>query len=140
MSKKSYFSHLRMILNKTFETLHKNHWSNQHNGTEKQEPLKPRWCLQCVAGHCYYQLLAQAACVRHVCLRAPCVACPLLSPSFSFFFSLSFVLRLLLLTHFGETPEAEIFSPPYFGITRRNIKIATMRSRWDTITYVSDQE
>ena len=27
--------------------------------------------------------LAQAACVRHACLRAPCVAWPLLSPSFS---------------------------------------------------------
>ena len=30
---------------------------------------------------CFY--LAQAACVRHACLRAPCAAWPLLSPSFS---------------------------------------------------------
>ena len=54
--------------------------------------------LQCVADHCYYQLsvfflMAQAACVRHACLRAPCVAWPLyyhrslfslFSPSFAF--------------------------------------------------------
>ena len=33
-------------------------------------------------------ILAQAACVRHACLRAPCVAWPLLSPSFSLSFSL----------------------------------------------------
>ena len=34
------------------------------------------WLVICV-------LLAQAACVRHACLRAPCVAWPLFSPSFS---------------------------------------------------------
>ena len=43
--------------------------------------------LQCVAGHCYYQL--------------------------SVFFSFLF-LRLLLLTHFGETPKAEKNVPPIF--------------------------
>ena len=32
--------------------------------------------------------LAQAACVRHACLRAPCVAWPLLSPLFSLSLSL----------------------------------------------------
>ena len=40
---------------------------------------------------------------------------PLLLPTFalSFFFS----LRLLLLTHFGETPEAEnLFAPIYFNV------------------------
>ena len=33
--------------------------------------------------------LTQAACVRHACLRAPCVAWPLLWPSFSLSFFLS---------------------------------------------------
>ena len=48
-----------------------------------------------------FSFLAQAACVRHACLRAPCVAWPLLSPTFAplFFFFFLF-LRLLLLTHF----------------------------------------
>ena len=41
--------------------------------------------LQCVAGHCYYHR--------------------------SVFLSL---FRLLLLTHFGETPEAKKFYPPIF--------------------------
>ena len=36
-------------------------------------------------------------------LRAPCIAWPLLLPSFSLSFYLLF-LRLLLLTHFGESP------------------------------------
>ena len=31
------------------------------------------------------------------------------------------IFALLLLTHFGETPEAEIISP-HFGITRRDMK------------------
>ena len=42
-------------------------------------------------------LLAQAACVRHVCLRAPCVAWPLLSPSFSlsyFFIFTNFQIKI----------------------------------------------
>ena len=34
-------------------------------------------------------LLAQEACVHNACLRAPCVAWPLLLPSFSLFFLLS---------------------------------------------------
>ena len=34
--------------------------------------------------------LAQVACVRHACFRAPCLAWPLLSPSFSLSLSLSF--------------------------------------------------
>ena len=53
----------------------------------------PRCRLQCVAGHCYYPL--------------------------SLFFLSFFFLRLLLLTHFRETPVCEIISPQYFGITRR---------------------
>ena len=32
----------------------------------------------------------------------------------SFFFSISFSLHLLLLTHFGETPVAENLFPPIF--------------------------
>ena len=55
--------------------------------------------------------LAQTACVRHACLRAPCVAWPLLLPLFSLSF---FFLRLLLLTHFGETPMREIIFHPIF--------------------------
>ena len=43
-------------------------------------------------------------------LRAPCVAWPLLLPSFSLFFLL-FILRLLVLTPFGESPEAENLFP-----------------------------
>ena len=60
------------------------------------------------------QLLAQAA------LRAPpevefaMRSRPLLLPSFSLSLSLSFFLRLLLLTHFGETPEAENLFAPIF--------------------------
>ena len=60
--------------------------------------------LQCVAGHCYYQLSFslssfgpggfRAQCVCNACLRAPCSAWPLLLPSFSLCFSFS--LRLLL--------------------------------------------
>ena len=60
-------------------------------------------------------LLAQVA------LRAPpevafAMRCwPLLLPSFSLSLSLSFFfLRLLLLTHFGETPECENLFPPIF--------------------------
>ena len=34
-------------------------------------------------------------------------------------FSLFSLFRLLLLTHFGESPVCEIISPQYFGITRR---------------------
>ena len=67
--------------------------------------------------------LAQAACVRHTCLRAPCIAWPLLLPLFSlsFFLSLSLsvslsplFLRLLLFTNFGETPVCKIISPQIF--------------------------
>ena len=60
--------------------------------------------------------LAQAACVRHACLRAPCVAWPLLSPLFSLslFLSSFFSLCLLLLTHFGESPMCEIIFHPIF--------------------------
>ena len=41
-------------------------------------------------------------------LRAPCVAWPLLSPTFALL-SFFLFLRLLLLTHFGESPMCEIF-------------------------------
>ena len=51
-------------------------------------------------------------------MRAPCIAWPLLSPSFSlssFLFLSSFSLRLLLLTHFGESPVREnLFSPIFW--------------------------
>ena len=62
-------------------------------------------------------LLAQAACVRHTCLRAPCVAWPLLLPLLSLSFFLSFLffsLRLLLFTHFRESPVCENLFPPIF--------------------------
>ena len=68
------------------------------------------------------QILAQAACMRHACLRAPCdpcVAWPLLLPSFSISFFLSFSLRHLLLTHFRNFPCVKICFPKYFGITRK---------------------
>ena len=60
------------------------------------------------------RILDQAACVRHACLRAPCVAWPLLSPTFALSLSLSLFLRLLLLTHFGECPMCEIIFHPIF--------------------------
>ena len=44
-------------------------------------------------------------------MRAPCVAWPLLSPLLSLSLLLFFFLRLLLLTHFGETPMCEIIGP-----------------------------
>ena len=48
-------------------------------------------------------------------LRAPCIAWPLLLPSFSLFFSFFFLsLLLLLLTHFGESPVCENLFPPIF--------------------------
>ena len=68
------------------------------------------------------KILALAACVHHACLRslaivitnfqsfgpgglrAPCVAWPLFSPTFA----LCLFLRLLLLTHFGESPMCKI--------------------------------
>ena len=46
-------------------------------------------------------------------LRAPCIAWPLLLPSFSLFYIFS-LLRLLLLTHFGESPVCENLFPPIF--------------------------
>ena len=46
-------------------------------------------------------------CVRHPCWRTK-RSWPLFSPTFSFFL----FLRLLLFTHFGETPMAEINFPP----------------------------
>ena len=67
----------------------------------------------------YSLKLAQAACVRHACLRAPCVlACAMRSlaivftivQSFSLSFLFFFSLRLLLLTHFGESPVCENMS------------------------------
>ena len=71
----------------------------------------PRWCLQCVAivitnFQSVFTVLAKAACVRHACLCAACVAWPLLLPSFSLSFFLFLFFSLLLLTHFGETPES----------------------------------
>ena len=57
--------------------------------------------------------LAQAACVRHACLRAPGVAWLLLLPWLSRSLLL-FSLRVLLLTHFGETPVGENLFLPIF--------------------------
>ena len=48
---------------------------------------------------------------RLACLHAPCVAWPLLLPSFNLSLSL---LRLLLFTHFGESPVREHLFPPIF--------------------------
>ena len=59
--------------------------------------------------------LARAACVRHACLRAPCVAWPLLTPTFALFL----FLCLLLLTHIGESPVYENLFPLIFW--RKNI-------------------
>ena len=78
--------------------------------------LKPRGDLEC--GPAQPRLLAQAACVRHPCLCTPCVAWPLLSPSFgllSFFFSSpSFAFHPLR----GNSHVRNNFTQ-YFGITRR---------------------
>ena len=58
--------------------------------------------------------LAQAACVRHACaMRVPCVAWPLLLPTFALSLFFLFV-RFLILTHFGETLEAENLFPSIF--------------------------
>ena len=61
----------------------------------------PRWRLQCVAGHCYYQLLL--------------------------FFLL--FLPLLLLTHFGETPEAENLFPLIIWLSVSELRVS-LRQRW----------
>ena len=55
------------------------------------------------------EVLAQAACVRHACLRAPCIAWPLLSPTFalSLFLSPSFAFDPLR----GISHERNNFSP-----------------------------
>ena len=62
------------------------------------------------SGHCFRTLFLVQA-----CLRAPPVvadeAKPLFSPTFFFFF---FFLRLLLFTHFGESPVRENLFPPIF--------------------------
>ena len=84
----------------------------------------PRWPLQCVAGHCYYQLSVslffslssfpsfwpRRLCVHHLtwCLQCAGYCYYQLSLFFLLF------LRLLLLTHFGETPKAENLFPPKF--------------------------
>ena len=56
-------------------------------------------------------------------LRAPCVlACTMRSLAIvipNFRSHCFFLLRFLLLTHFGESPVCEIILPQYFGITRR---------------------
>ena len=57
--------------------------------------------------------LAQAACVRHACLRATCVACPLLLPSFSLSFFLSLSVLCFLPTS-GNLPCAKICFPQIF--------------------------
>ena len=52
---------------------------------------------------------------------------PFFSFLFLFFFLFCLLLRLLLFTHFGETPVACF--PQYFGITRRNILSNPSRSQ-----------
>ena len=44
----------------------------------------------CLDARTILTVLVQAACVRHACFRAPCVAWPLLLPPFSLFFFFSF--------------------------------------------------
>ena len=44
-------------------------------------------------------LLAQEACVHNACLRAPCVAWPLLSPSFSLSSSSPFLAQAACMRH-----------------------------------------
>ena len=58
---------------------------------------------------------SRRACVRHTWWRTK-QSWPLFSPTFFFFFFLSFffLLRLLLFTHFGETPVRENLFPPIF--------------------------
>ena len=51
--------------------------------------------LDIVENHPNLGLLAQAACVRHACLCAPCIAWPLLSPTFGLSFFLLFWPRRL---------------------------------------------
>ena len=55
----------------------------------------------------------RAPCMRHACaMHAPCVAWPLLLPTFALSFFLC--LCLLLLTHFGESPVCENLFLPIF--------------------------
>ena len=77
--------------------------------------MSQKYCQISITFEPFYRSLelAQAACVRHPRLRLQCVAghC---------YYQLSvFLFRLLLLTHFGETPKAENLFPQYFSITRR---------------------
>ena len=60
------------------------------------------------AGHCFHLLFFFFGPGG---LRAPCIAWPLLLPSVSLSLSL---LRLLLLTHFGESTVCENLFPPIF--------------------------
>ena len=76
--------------------------------------LNTHWLINNICFKVYkMDVLAQAA------LRAPPEVAfamrswPMLFPTFSLFFSF-FLFRLLLLTHFGETPEAENLFPPIF--------------------------
>ena len=89
------------LINLIQATLNGNSYSNSiHKFVAQMDPLfkliEKKISLNLLQW-CFILLLAQAACVRHACLRAPCVAWPLLLPSFSlssflffFFFSPSF--------------------------------------------------
>ena len=54
--------------------------------------------LAIVFTYFFSSFLAQAACMRHACLRVPCVAWPLLSPLFSLSSSLSVQSGFIWLT------------------------------------------
>ena len=63
--------------------------------------------------------IPQAACVRHACLGAPCVAWPLLLPLFSLSLFLSFFSVFCFWPTSGKLPCVKICFPQYFCITRR---------------------
>ena len=60
----------------------------------------------------HFRFWSRRACVRHPWWRTK-RSWPLFSPTF-FFFSFFFLLRLLLFTHFGESPVRENLFPPIF--------------------------
>ena len=83
--------------------------SVKYNGSTVQKSLQSTCNSQ------IFVKLAQAACMRHGCLRAPWVlACAMRSLAIVITIVRSFYLSLLLLTHFGESPVCENLFPPIF--------------------------